>query len=170
MTFKSLLAGTAITLMAATAHAGDTMSSIMIHDAYARASSPVAKAGAAFMEIMNHGDTDDRLISATTDAAVRVELHTHIDAGDGVTQMREVEGGFVIPAGETYVLKRGGDHVMMMGLTDPFVDGEAIEITFTFEKAGEVTVEIPIDLQRQAEHGATDHSGHNHGGHSTKSN
>lgn len=170
MTFKSLLAGTAITLMTAAAQAGDTMSSIMIHDAYARAASPAAKAGAAFMEIMNHGDTDDRLIGATTDAAVRVELHTHIDAGDGVMQMREVEGGIMIPAGDMHVLKRGGDHVMMMGLTAPFVDGEAIEVTLTFENAGELTVEIPIDLQRQTEHG--DHSGHNHdhGGHSTKSN
>ena len=77
-----------------------------------------------------------------------MELHTHIDDGNGTMQMREVEDGFVIPAGGAHVLGRGGDHVMFMGLTRSLKDGDTVTVTFTFEKAGDMTVEIPIDLDR----------------------
>ena len=63
-------------------------------------------------------------------------------------RMRHVEDGFDIPAGETYALERGGDHVMFMGLTRPMLDGEIVEVILVFEKAGEVTAEIPVDLDR----------------------
>ncbi|MEO1154600.1 MAG: copper chaperone PCu(A)C, partial [Pseudomonadota bacterium] len=42
-----------------------------------------------------------------------------------------------------------GDHVMFMGLTGPFVDGETVEVTLTFEQAGDITVDIPVDLNRR---------------------
>lgn len=121
---------------------------ITINDAYARASGMHAKAGAAFMVITNTGDSDDRLIAATSDAAMRVELHTHKDMGDGVMKMIEVEEGFAIPAGGEHALARGGDHVMFMGLTAPFEDGKMLSVTLEFEKAGTMTVEIPVDLNR----------------------
>jgi copper(I)-binding protein len=121
---------------------------ITINDAYARASGMHAKAGAAFMVITNTGDSDDRLIAATSEAAMRVELHTHKDMGDGVMKMIEVEEGFAIPAGGEHALARGGDHVMFMGLTAPFEDGKMLSVTLEFEKAGTMTVEIPVDLNR----------------------
>ena len=155
---RILSAALAATLLAAPALA----EGIMIHDAYARASGPNAKAGAAFMQIMNHTDTDDRLVSASADVSKRVELHTHKETGDGVMKMMEVEEGFVIPAGGMHALARGGDHVMFMGLTQSFTQGETISVTLTFENAGAVVVEIPIDNERKANHGM-DHSGHKHG-------
>lgn len=118
---------------------------IVIEDAYARASNMMA--GAAFMTIANTGEADDRLVSATSQASERVELHTHIMQGD-VMKMVEVEEGFVIPAGGSHALARGGDHVMFMGLAAPFEDGGTVTVTLTFEQAGDVTVEIPVDLSR----------------------
>ncbi len=126
---------------------------IMVMDPYARSSGPNAPAGAAFMVLQNTSDQDDRLVSATSDIAKRVELHTHIDKGNGVMQMTEVEEGFVIPAGEKHMLQRGGDHVMFMGLNQSLVQGETVKVTLTFEKAGEMVVEIPIDHDRKAQHG-----------------
>ncbi len=156
MKLKSFLGAAALILTAIPAFAGD----IMVHDAYARSASPSAMAGGAFMEIMNNGDADDRLIGVRSDVAKRVELHTHIDAGNGVMQMRKVEEGFVIPAGETHMLQRGGDHVMFMGLNQSFVQGDMLSVTLVFESAGEVTVEIPVDLERQAEMGGMSHGDH----------
>ena len=49
------------------------------------------------------------------------------------------------------MLKRGGDHVMFMGLTGPMNDGESVTVTLQFEKAGEITMDIPVDLKRGAE-------------------
>ena len=146
-------------------------SDIMVQDAYARSASPSAKTGAAFLTLMNHSTRADRLLSASSPAAARVELHTHIDAGDGVMQMRRVEAGFPLAAHGTLTLSRGGDHVMMMGLTRPFVQGEDITLTLTFEQAGAMTVTVPIDLERSApgsSHGQSHGQNHGHSnGHNT---
>lgn len=121
---------------------------ITISDAYARSASPSAMTGAAFMTISNAGAEDDRLIAARSDAAERVELHTHLIDANGVARMVEVEDGFVIPAGGSHVLQRGGDHVMFLGLTAPFEEGGTVPLTLVFEKAGEIAVEVPVDMSR----------------------
>ncbi|NOE18821.1 copper chaperone PCu(A)C [Ruegeria atlantica] len=131
---------------------------IKVDDAYARSSGKTAKAGAAFMMIQNLGDADDRLVGVTSDAAARVELHTHKVDDNGVAKMVHVEEGFAIPAGETHMLKRGGDHVMFMGLTEPFEQDAMVPVTLIFEKAGEVEIEIPVDLERQDMGGHGSHS------------
>ncbi len=139
---KTLLAAAAAITLAT-----PTLAEIEIAGAYARAAMPEAKSGAAFLRISNTGTEDDRLVSASSDIAAKTELHTHIhDAG--VMKMVEVEDGFVIPAGGEHALERGGDHVMFMGLGQPMNDGEVVVVTLTFEKAGDITLEIPIDLDR----------------------
>ncbi|NOD62676.1 MULTISPECIES: copper chaperone PCu(A)C [unclassified Ruegeria] len=161
MSFKSnLLATLAAMTLAVPVLADGTIS---VDDAYARSSGKTAKAGAAFMMIQNQSDTDDRLIGVTSDAAARVELHTHKVDDNGVAKMVHVEEGFVIPAGETHMLKRGGDHVMFMGLTAPFEQDATVPVTLIFENAGEVEIEIPVDLERQDKGG---HGSHDHGSHS----
>ena len=152
---RHFTAGAAALVLSATALiAGD----IMIKDAYVRSSTPSSKSGAAFLMLMNHSDSDDRLIAARTDVAKRVELHTHQEDANGVMKMMEIEGGIALPAGGMHALKRGGDHIMLMGLTAPLVQGEEITMTLTFEHAGEVEVSIPVDRERKANHGSMDHS------------
>ena len=136
---------------------------IMIKDAYARSSGANAVSGAAFMGIMNHTGADDRLIAARSEIAARVEIHTHIEDGNGVMRMVEVEDGIVVPADGMAMLQRGGDHVMFMGLTQPLAQGDEITVTLVFETAGEVEVTIPVDLERKPQHGQGHGHKHNHG-------
>ncbi|WP_282119984.1 copper chaperone PCu(A)C [Ruegeria atlantica] len=150
-----LLTTLAAATIATAAFAQDT---ITVDDAYARSSGKTAKAGAAFMMIQNTGATDDRLIGVESDAAARVELHTHLVDENGVAKMTHVEEGFVIPAGEMHMLKRGGDHVMFMGLTAPFEQDAMVPVTLIFETAGEVEIEIPVDLERKDTGGHSSHS------------
>ncbi|WGW03675.1 copper chaperone PCu(A)C [Tropicibacter oceani] len=152
MTFKMILAGAAALAFAAPAFAD-----IIITDAYARAAMPGAKTGAAFMVIGNDGAEADRLIDARSDIAARVELHTHIANSEGVMQMVHVEEGFEIPAEGQHLLARGGDHVMFMGLSQSLVQGESVKVTLVFEKAGEIEVEIPVDLERKPMHQGMGH-------------
>lgn len=152
-----LIAALAVTTFAIPAFAD----SIMIKDAYVRTAMKGAKSGAAFMQIMNHSDTDDRLVSVASEVAKKVELHTHMDMGEGVMKMMHVEEGFVIPAGGMHGLSRGGDHVMFMGLTKDMIQGESVEVTLTFEQAGNMVVQIPVDLERQ-DHGAMKHGNMDH--------
>lgn len=129
---------------------------ITIEDAYARSASPMAKSGAAFMMIKNSGEAD-RLIAASSDAAARTELHTHLEGENGVMRMVHVEEGFELPADGMIAMQRGGKHVMLMGLNAPMEQGATVTVTLTFEKTGDVVVEVPVDLERQ------DHGGMNHG-------
>jgi copper(I)-binding protein len=122
---------------------------LMVKDPYARAARPNAPTGAAFMKLINHSDQDITLMGVSSDVAKRVELHAHIDNGEGVMQMSEIEGGITIPAGEMHMMNRGGDHVMMMGLTQSLVDGETFSVTLEFENGAEMVVEIPVDNARK---------------------
>jgi copper(I)-binding protein len=74
-------------------------------------------------------------------------------------RMMEVEEGFAIPAGGSHALARGGDHVMFLGLTRSLEHGDTVTVTLTFEQAGDVEVEIPVDLERKPMHGQTKHGG-----------
>lgn len=74
-----------------------------------------------------------------------------------------------LPAGGKIAMKRGAKHVMFMGLGDGFEDGEVITITFQFEQAGDVVVEIPVDQTRtevmdhsDMDHGTSTDEGHDH--------
>ena len=156
---KPILAAAAALAFALPAFAGD----ITIEDPYARASAMMSKSGAAFMVLKNAGAQDDRLIAAASDVADKVELHTHKENEQGVMQMLEVKEGFPVPAGGMHALARGGDHVMFLGLTRPLAHGDMVSVTLTFEKAGEMTVEIPVDLERKPMHGKMNHGNMQHG-------
>lgn len=153
---KTLLASTALLLAAPAAFA----QSIMIEEAYARVMGKTAKAGSAFMVIHNHGDHEDRLLSASTPAAERTELHTHSEDASGVMKMLHVPEGFAIAAQGSHALARGGDHVMLMGLTAPLAEGDTFPLELTFERAGRVMVDVPVRNADPAEAPAKDHAHH----------
>lgn len=161
---RLLLAAAAAALtLAAPAFAHD---GVHINDAYARSSSPQAPTGAVFFEIENHEIIEDRLLSVRTDAAERAELHTHKEDAAGVMQMLEITEGIPIAPGESHVLARGGDHVMLLGLKKPLVQGETVTLTLTFQNAGEVVVDVPVDQTRKPgdaphDHKAMEHQTHN---------
>ena len=150
MSFKSaVFAAVAATAFALPAFADG----IMVKDPYARASSMMSNSGAAFMMIMNQTGQDDHLVSASSDAAERTELHTHQEDANGVMRMLHVEEGFDLPKDGMLALERGGKHVMFLGLKHALEQGEIVTVTLTFEKAGDVVVEVPVDLNRKPMHG-----------------
>jgi len=147
-------------IAAATLLCGPTLAhdGVHIENPYARSTGAIGSSGAVFLVILNHGAADDRLIDATSDIAVRVELHRHKHSADGVMQMLHVPEGFVVPAKATHALARGGDHVMLLGLTRPLAQGDAFDLTLVFEKEGAVVVTVVVDNDRKA--GAMDPSAH----------
>jgi len=100
---------------------------------------------AAYMFIENTGSEDVTLISGTTNMAGIVEIHETSMTDQGVMQMRPVEGGIVIPAGERVELRPGGLHVMMLDLQMPFVDGEALFLELAFDNGETIAVAAPIE-------------------------
>lgn len=136
------------------AFAGDvTFGDLMISHPTARPNLP-NRPTAGYMVIMNHGTKGDVLISASSSAFKKIELHNVFRDGD-VMKMQPVEG-VEVPAGDTAMLAPGGYHLMLFDAVQRFKDGESFPITLTFQNAGEV--EITVNVDRRAGNGH-DHSG-----------
>ncbi len=149
-----LLVPAALLALAATAFASD----IMVMDANSPASlTPMAKTAAVYMVLMNHGMETDVLTSVATPAASHASAHQTID-DNGVMKMREIERLELKPH-DTMTFAPGGHHIMLTGLTAPLKAGDRFPLRMTFEKAGEITVDVQVVDKVQ---GAT--AEHDHGG------
>lgn len=98
---------------------------------------------AAYMTIRNTGAADN-LIAASTDVAGKVELHTVTADGD-VMKMEQVEK-IEVPANGEAVLKPGGFHIMLLEIKQDLKVGDTLDLTLTFEKAGKITVKVPVQM------------------------
>jgi copper(I)-binding protein len=116
--------------------------SITIQDAWAKSAD--SGMSAAFGVLVNDGDADVTVVSASSSASTMIELHETVENDSGEMVMREVEGGFVIPAGGTFPLEPGGNHIMFMDVTEPLVAGAEVEITFTFDDGSTFTFTAPV--------------------------
>jgi copper(I)-binding protein len=131
-----------------------TLGDLKIGHPWSRATPPSARVGAGYLSIANGGRAPDRLVSATSPAAGRVEIHEmKMDAG--VMRMRELAQGLGVPAGETVALRPGGYHLMLMDLRAPLREGVPVPVTLVFERAGRIEVELKIEAPtaRQSGHG-----------------
>ncbi|MBM3365579.1 MAG: copper chaperone PCu(A)C [Betaproteobacteria bacterium] len=139
-----------------TAHA----QSLVIDKAVARATVGKMPNGAAFLQIENKG-SDDVLLSGSSPAASRVEIHTMTVEGD-VMKMRALDQ-LELKAGQRLDMKPGsGIHIMLMGLKKPLTAGEKFSLTLNFRKAGkiETTVDV-VDMKMPMKKGET-HEHHDH--------
>lgn len=127
---------------------------LRIDHPYATPSRPGLSTGAVyFRHIRNTGKTPDRLLSASTPVAGRVEIHrmqlVHGAQGE-VMQMRAVPA-LDLPAGATVAMKHGstdGHHLMLLDLKAPLKDGDRFPVTLTFEKAGVREVKVWVQTPR----------------------
>ncbi len=135
---------------------------LVISQVQARASMGKMPNSAAFLQIENQGKTDDALLSASSPAAERVEMHSMSMEGD-VMKMRALDS-IAIKAGEKITMQPGqGYHLMLMGLKKALKAGEKIPVTLTFRDAGKVkiTAEI-VEMSKPAKPGGDMHEHHEH--------
>ncbi|HEX9466329.1 MAG TPA: copper chaperone PCu(A)C [Alphaproteobacteria bacterium] len=150
MTFKHLVLAVAVTAWLTPALAQSPQSgAIHVEGAWARPTPPTAKAGAAYMTVVNSG-ADDRLVSASTPIAGKAEVHETIN-DNGVMKMRPA-GALEVKPGTPTKLQPGGLHLMLTELKAPLADGQSFPLTLVFEKAGKV--ETSVHVQRNPPTGA----------------
>lgn len=158
------LAAAALVVAGVVAGCSAGSGSITVTEPWARASSAMAAAGAAYMKIENTGSAADALLGAASSVADTVEVHETVameapaetegmggmetpaatdGMGGGMMGMQPI-ARLEVPAGGTVELKPGGYHIMLIGLKQELKVGETIEITLTFEKAGEVKVTAEV--------------------------
>jgi len=135
-----------ITLLCSASIAADLKAGdLAISHAWARATPKLARTGAAYLVISNAGATDDTLIGVKSEVAGKTGLHQSAMSA-GVMKMSAV-ARLAVPAGAAAVLEPGGYHIMFMGLKAPFQPGMTVPVTLVFQKAGEISVSLPV-LQR----------------------
>jgi copper(I)-binding protein len=137
------------TMGAASAHdfkAGD----LRIDHPYATPSRPGVTTGAVYFRgIRNTVAAVDRLLSASTPVAGRVEIHRMRMQGD-VMQMRAVPA-LDIPGNTTVPMRHNtpdGYHLMLFDLKAPLKDGDRFLITLTFDRAGTREVNVWVQTPR----------------------
>ncbi len=118
-----------------------------------------AEMSAAFGELSNSADKALTVVSASSPASGRVELHEVVADATGAKTMRPKAGGFVIPAHGKVTLRPGGDHIMFMGLTGPLRTGSETPVTLTFDDGSTTTFTARVrDFSGNQEKYSPDHA------------
>jgi copper(I)-binding protein len=126
-----------------------TLGDIDIGHPWARPTVAGQSVGGGYLKLSNKGQAADKLVSATVDAGVaqRVELHTMSMDGN-MMRMREVDA-IDVPVGKTVELAPGGMHLMFIGLKAPLKAGDSFPLTLKFQKAGEVKVDVKVEVPKE---------------------
>ena len=122
---------------------------LVIHDPWARPSMPGAPNGAAYLTLQNTGARADRLIGGSGPACARVEVHEMSMAG-GVMRKRPLTEGLPLPPHAEARLAPGSFHIMLIGLRRPLSAGTRITLSLRFERAGPVTLTLPVEVRPDA--------------------
>lgn len=121
------------------ASAGD---SVTVDDAWVKAAD--SGMSAAFGDLTNTGTDDITVVSVTSPASTALELHETVENESGAMVMREKQDGFTIPAGGELLLEPGGNHIMLMDLTEPLVAGDEVTVTLTFSDDSTLDLTAPV--------------------------
>lgn len=141
---KSVFALFALAIAAAPSLAAEfSAGALKIQDPWARATPKGAPVGGGYLTITNTGTAPDRLLGGTTGISKGFEIH-EMSMDNGVMKMRMMPNGLEIKPGETVTLKPAGYHIMFTGLKGQLTQGQQLEATLKFEKAGEVKVVFAV--------------------------
>jgi copper(I)-binding protein len=130
---------------------------VHLMQAWLRATPPGATVGAGYGVLHNAGEAPATLVAVESPIAGKVEIHEMREV-EGLMQMRRLDEGLRVPAGEQLALAPGGLHLMLMDLRAPLTEGDAVAMTFRFAD-GEV-VELNVPVRRDA--AGADEEAHGH--------
>ncbi|WP_396595578.1 copper chaperone PCu(A)C [Brevundimonas sp. R86498] len=144
-TLSFLAALPLITLAACSPPAGpgstDAASAVVVADALCRPTPPGRQVTGCYLTLT--APTADTLVSVASPAAALVQVH-EMRMESNMMMMRELEAGLPLPAGEAVSLAPGGNHIMLMGVTEPLKTGDTVALTLTFATAAPVEVSATV--------------------------
>ena len=144
----ALVSALLFTLAACSSRSGVASASVapaapLVSDAWVRPPIGPDRPAAGYMTIANPGGEADALVGVSSPIATSVEIHESMADASGMMAMQPVER-IDIEAGGSAKLEPGGYHLMLMGVTKMPALGETVELTLTFEKAGDVVVQAEV--------------------------
>ena len=135
-------------LIALSACDGTTQPAVRITHAQSPAPPPGASVAAVYAEL--RATHDDKLLGATTRVAEKVEMHSTAEE-NGMMQMRPA-AAVELPAGAPVGFAPGALHLMLIGLREPLAANSTFPMTFHFEKAGDVVIDVAVVTPGEMQH------------------
>lgn len=137
--FARLTALIAMLMFTGTSRADDA--DVTFADYYAQPS--IGKVGIAFFTATSN--SNDTIIGIASDCCAAVEMHRDERIG-GVASMRRISEMMLKKNEPRHVQpdNKSGEHIMLIGLKEPLVAGDNVDITFTFSKAPAQRVTFPV--------------------------
>lgn len=142
--------------------AGTAADSVQLHDGWTK-SAPAGDMTGAFGTLENTSDREVTVESVTSPIADRVELHETVPDASGNLVMRKTESGFVIPAGGSFVLEPGANHIMFLELKQSLLAGDRVELTVTFSDGSTQKITVVVKDYSGANESYDDMEGMDHG-------
>ena len=122
-----------------------TLGKLTIEKGWARPGSK-GQSSAAYLSISNGTASQDSIISISTKAAQKAEIHESYKGENGIMGMRPAPGQ-VIPSGEDLYLQPGGLHIMLMKLKNDLAVKDSVDLSVKFKNVGTKTISIPVQIQ-----------------------
>jgi copper(I)-binding protein len=123
------------------ADGGDSAAKVQVADALCRPTPVGRQATGCYLTLT--APSDDRLVSVSSPAAGRVEIHES-RMESNMMMMRELKEGMTLPAGEVVELKPGGNHIMLLAVSEPLKAGDTVALTLTFASAPPVEIAATV--------------------------
>jgi copper(I)-binding protein len=110
-----------------------------VDGAWVRLPAAAERPGAAYFTIQG-GSTADTLLSVTTPAALRTELHESIKGDKGMMSMKPI-ADIAIPAGAKIAFAPGGKHVMLFSIGPNVKPGDRLPLALAFASGKRIEVQ-----------------------------
>ncbi|MFT4606485.1 MAG: copper(I)-binding protein [Urechidicola sp.] len=113
-----------------------------VTDAWIKNLPPAVPMRAGYMQLMNHNDTVATIISISSDAFKKVEIHKTVNKL-GVMSMHPIKNIVLEPNGMA-ALEPGGMHLMLMKPTRSLKIGEEVEVKLQFDNDTSQTILMTV--------------------------
>lgn len=120
---------------------------LQLEDGYVTATLAGAPTSAAYLTLSNT-DPEDWVLTGAEAESMTVMLHSQQMQGN-MMQMRHLSEA-TVPAGGKLSLQPGGNHLMLMGLNAPLVEGQRLSLTLTFRQHPPMQISLPVKNINQA--------------------
>ncbi len=104
--------------------------------AWVRALPPTQSNTAAYLTLINRGDTGITVVGASAELAEQVEFHTTREI-DGYMRMEQLQN-LSVDAGQSLRLAPGGTHLMLLGLERMPSSGETVRLCLQLATGDEI--------------------------------
>jgi copper(I)-binding protein len=92
-----------------------------------------------YMVLRNRASTPDRIVAVSSPFATKAELCA------GKSEGEKQVSAIPIPADATVELTADRPHILLLGLTEPLDGYQYFPLTLTFERAGQMEIEVYVE-------------------------